>query len=166
MQPGFRFHDVKDGARLPGQRVGAHIRGRPACPLALPRHRDGPLSAPTMPAIPGVKDFRGEAYHTGTWPHEKVRFEGKRMAVIGTGATGVQAITENAKTVGGGLQLFILAITSAPKRSIRATQSWVVLPPRRSATWPTPSDDRAAASAAMSGEVPVKKRRAEPSAVW
>ncbi len=60
----------------------------------------GPLSAPTMPAIPGVKDFRGEAYHTGTWPHEEVSFEGKRVAVIGTGATGVQAITEIAKTVG------------------------------------------------------------------
>src|SRR5215475_15022689 len=60
----------------------------------------GPLSAPTMPAIPGVADFRGEAHHTGTWPHEKVGFEGKRVAVIGTGATGVQAITEIAKTVG------------------------------------------------------------------
>jgi cation diffusion facilitator CzcD-associated flavoprotein CzcO len=60
----------------------------------------GPLSAPTMPAIPGVADFRGEAHHTGTWPHEKVSFEGKRVAVIGTGATGVQAITEIAKTVG------------------------------------------------------------------
>jgi cation diffusion facilitator CzcD-associated flavoprotein CzcO len=60
----------------------------------------GPLSAPTKPAIPGLEDFRGEAYHTGTWPHEKVSFEGKRVAVIGTGATGVQAITEIAKTVG------------------------------------------------------------------
>ena len=53
-----------------------------------------------MPAIQGVEGFRGEAYHTGTWPHEKVSFEGKRVAVIGTGATGVQAITEIAKTVG------------------------------------------------------------------
>jgi cation diffusion facilitator CzcD-associated flavoprotein CzcO len=60
----------------------------------------GPLSAPTMPAIPGVETFRGEAYHTGTWPHRPVSFAGKRVAVIGTGATGVQAITEIAKTVG------------------------------------------------------------------
>jgi cation diffusion facilitator CzcD-associated flavoprotein CzcO len=58
----------------------------------------GPLSAPTMPAIPGVGDFRGEAYHTATWPHAPVSFEGKRIAVIGTGATGVQTITEVAKT--------------------------------------------------------------------
>ena len=34
----------------------------------------GPLSAPTMPAIPGFDSFRGEAYHTGTWPHEPVSF--------------------------------------------------------------------------------------------
>ena len=60
----------------------------------------GPLSAPTMPAIPGVEDFRGEAHHTAAWPHEPVSFAGKRVAVIGTGATGVQAITEIAKTAG------------------------------------------------------------------
>jgi cation diffusion facilitator CzcD-associated flavoprotein CzcO len=60
----------------------------------------GPLSAPTMPRIPGVADFRGEAYHTGLWPKHRVRFEGKRVAVIGTGATGVQAIQEIAKTAG------------------------------------------------------------------
>jgi cation diffusion facilitator CzcD-associated flavoprotein CzcO len=60
----------------------------------------GPLSAPTMPTIPGVGTFRGEAYHTATWPHEPVSFAGKRVAVIGTGATAVQAITEIAKTVG------------------------------------------------------------------
>jgi cation diffusion facilitator CzcD-associated flavoprotein CzcO len=60
----------------------------------------GPLSAPTMPRIPGVEDFRGEAYHTGLWPKHPVSFEGKRVAVIGTGATGVQAIQEIAKTAG------------------------------------------------------------------
>src|SRR5438046_10676341 len=53
-----------------------------------------------MPTIPGVESFRGEAYHTGLWPHEPVTFAGKRVAVIGTGATAVQAITEIAKTVG------------------------------------------------------------------
>ena len=60
----------------------------------------GPLSAPTLPRIPGVADFAGEAYHTGLWPKHPVRFEGKRVAVIGTGATGVQAIQEIAKTAG------------------------------------------------------------------
>ena len=58
----------------------------------------GPLSAPTFPRIEGIDDFRGEPYHTGLWPKEPVRFEGKRVAVIGTGASGVQAISEIAKT--------------------------------------------------------------------
>ncbi|MEX0800858.1 MAG: NAD(P)/FAD-dependent oxidoreductase [Dehalococcoidia bacterium] len=58
----------------------------------------GSLSAPTMPDIPGLESFRGEAYHTGRWPAEPVSFAGKRVAVIGTGATAVQAITEIAKS--------------------------------------------------------------------
>src|SRR3546814_4152102 len=60
----------------------------------------GPLSAPTYPRIPGVEDFRGVAHHTGLWPKEPVDFTGKRVAVIGTGATSVQAIQEIAKTAG------------------------------------------------------------------
>jgi cation diffusion facilitator CzcD-associated flavoprotein CzcO len=60
----------------------------------------GPLSAPTMPAIPGTDTFRGQSFHTARWPHEPVSFEGKRVAVIGTGATGVQTIQEVAKTAG------------------------------------------------------------------
>ena len=60
----------------------------------------GPLSAPTLPRLAGVEDFRGEAYHTGLWPKHPVSFVGKRVAVIGTGATGVQVITEIAKTEG------------------------------------------------------------------
>jgi cation diffusion facilitator CzcD-associated flavoprotein CzcO len=60
----------------------------------------GPLSAPTMPKMEGVETFRGQSFHTARWPHEKVTFEGKRVAVIGTGATGVQTIQEVAKTAG------------------------------------------------------------------
>ncbi len=58
----------------------------------------GPLSAPTMPRIAGVETFKGEAYHTAQWPHEPVSFAGKRVAVIGTGSTGVQTIQEVSKT--------------------------------------------------------------------
>jgi cation diffusion facilitator CzcD-associated flavoprotein CzcO len=60
----------------------------------------GPLSAPTMPRIPGVESFKGQSCHTARWPHEPVSFEGKRVAVIGTGATGVQTIQEVVKTAG------------------------------------------------------------------
>ncbi|WP_422014960.1 flavin-containing monooxygenase [Reyranella sp.] len=58
----------------------------------------GPLSAFTMPRIEGVESFAGQSCHTARWPHEPVSFEGKRVAVIGTGATGVQTIQEVAKT--------------------------------------------------------------------
>ncbi|MFO0185229.1 MAG: flavin-containing monooxygenase, partial [Alphaproteobacteria bacterium] len=50
----------------------------------------GALSAPTMPQCPGIADFKGQSFHTGLWPKEKVDFTGKRVAVIGTGASGVQ----------------------------------------------------------------------------
>ena len=60
----------------------------------------GILSAPTMPNIPGVGTFKGQACHTHAWPKEGVEFAGKRVAIIGTGATAVQTIQELAKTVG------------------------------------------------------------------
>ena len=60
----------------------------------------GPLSAPTYPRIEGRESFKGESYHTGMWPHDPVTFAGKRVAVVGTGATGVQTISEVAKTAG------------------------------------------------------------------
>jgi cation diffusion facilitator CzcD-associated flavoprotein CzcO len=52
----------------------------------------GCLSAPKPPEIEGVKDFKGEIYFTGRWPHQGVNLAGKRVAVIGTGSSGIQAI--------------------------------------------------------------------------
>lgn len=40
----------------------------------------------------GVENFQGQAYHSSSWPKEPVDFTGKRVAVIGTGATGIQII--------------------------------------------------------------------------
>lgn len=58
----------------------------------------GPLSTPTYPRLPGIADFKGESWHTGLWPKHPVDFAGKRVAVIGTGASGVQAIPIIAET--------------------------------------------------------------------
>ena len=52
----------------------------------------GVLSVPYFPDVPGREDFRGESYHTGLWPATPVDFAGKRVAVIGTGSSGVQLI--------------------------------------------------------------------------
>jgi cation diffusion facilitator CzcD-associated flavoprotein CzcO len=60
----------------------------------------GILSAATMPNIPGIGTFDGVSCHTHSWPKEGVDFAGKRVGIIGTGATAVQTIQEIAKTVG------------------------------------------------------------------
>jgi cation diffusion facilitator CzcD-associated flavoprotein CzcO len=52
----------------------------------------GCLSSANEPDIPGRDDFSGACHHTGQWPHEGVDFAGKRVAVIGTGSTGIQVI--------------------------------------------------------------------------
>jgi len=57
----------------------------------------GILSAHTLPRIPGLESFRGPAYHTARWPHTPVDFTGKRVGIIGTGASAIQAIPEIAK---------------------------------------------------------------------
>ena len=52
----------------------------------------GPLSAALTPNFSGLDSFAGEVYHTAEWPHEPVDFTGKRVAVIGTGSSGIQSI--------------------------------------------------------------------------
>ncbi|MFD2470356.1 flavin-containing monooxygenase [Amycolatopsis silviterrae] len=58
----------------------------------------GVLSATNMPDLPGRDTFAGELYHTGAWPHDLVEFAGKRVGVIGTGSSGIQAIPVIAET--------------------------------------------------------------------
>ncbi len=60
----------------------------------------GILSAHNIPGFAGIESFKGESFHTSRWPKERVELAGKRVGVIGTGATAVQLITEIAKEVG------------------------------------------------------------------
>jgi cation diffusion facilitator CzcD-associated flavoprotein CzcO len=60
----------------------------------------GSLSAYYVPDFEGIDGFEGDWCHTGRWPAEGMDLAGKRVGVIGTGATGVQLITEIAKEVG------------------------------------------------------------------
>jgi cation diffusion facilitator CzcD-associated flavoprotein CzcO len=60
----------------------------------------GVLSAPTMPNIPGIETFQGQSCHTANWPKQPIDFTGKRVGIIGTGATAVQTIQTIAGKVG------------------------------------------------------------------
>jgi cation diffusion facilitator CzcD-associated flavoprotein CzcO len=58
----------------------------------------GNLSVPKTPEFDGVESFRGQVYLTGNWLDENVDFTGQRVAIIGTGSSGIQAISEIGKT--------------------------------------------------------------------
>jgi cyclohexanone monooxygenase len=58
----------------------------------------GCLSVPNTPRFEGLDDFAGELYHTATWPAAGVDLAGKRVAVIGTGSSGIQVIPVIAET--------------------------------------------------------------------
>ncbi|HMF27230.1 MAG TPA: NAD(P)/FAD-dependent oxidoreductase, partial [Candidatus Cybelea sp.] len=64
----------------------------PFCVMAT-----GCLSVPIKPDIAGAENFRGEVYHTGTWPKGRVDLAGKRVGIVGTGSSGVQAVPELAR---------------------------------------------------------------------
>ncbi len=57
----------------------------------------GTLSAPSLPNYDGMDSFEGISFHASNWPHEPLELEGKRVAVIGAGATAIQLIPEVAK---------------------------------------------------------------------
>ncbi len=86
-----------------GASDGTTIRARFLVPAT------GVLSFPKPPEIPGIDTFKGESYHTGAWPHHEVDFTGKRVGVIGTGSSGVQAIQEIA---GNAAQLTVFQRTA------------------------------------------------------
>ncbi len=92
---------------------------------------NGILTTPKLARINGMDKFKGEAFHTSRWNYH-VDLEGKRVGIIGTGATAVQAIPELAKVVGE-LHVFQRTPSSIDVRDQRATtqeeiQSWTQEP--------------------------------------
>ena len=65
--------------------TGKRVRAR-FCIMAT-----GCLSATRVPDLPGLADFAGDCFHTGAWPQTPVDFAGRRVALIGTGSSGIQA---------------------------------------------------------------------------
>ena len=105
----------------------------------------GALSASRTPDFEGLEDFAGSWYHTGQWPHEPVDFRGKRVAVIGTGSSGIQVapiIAEQAK--------HLTVFQRTPNFSIPAWNH--PLTPAFQQEWKTnAADHRAVAKASKSG---------------
>ena len=98
------------GRALPGRdaQLGAYAGRWPSLFSAFPGHRDRHPVGADDAEHSGVGSFEGISCHTHAWPKEGVDFAGKRVGIIGTGATAVQTIQEIAKTVG---QLTVLQRT-------------------------------------------------------
>ncbi|ARR53378.1 cyclohexanone monooxygenase [Rhizorhabdus wittichii DC-6] len=88
----------------------------------------GMLSAPLTDKIPGQSSFKGRVIHTSLWPKEPVELEGKRIAVVGTGATGIQVI-QSVAPIAEHLKVFVrtpqyIVPMSNPKYSDEDWQGW------------------------------------------
>ncbi|MBN9203469.1 flavin-containing monooxygenase [Methylibium petroleiphilum] len=94
LKPAFDFDTAVTGATYDEQRAlwtvetesGERVEARYLITAV------GCLSSAQVPAIPGRENFEGEQHHTGAWPHAGVDFSGKRVGVIGTGSSAIQAI--------------------------------------------------------------------------
>ncbi|WP_433704660.1 flavin-containing monooxygenase [Paraburkholderia sacchari] len=86
----------------------------------------GALSRPALPAIPGVETFAGKSFHSQQWDHGYA-LEGKRVAVIGTGASAIQFVPQIAPKVAG-LALFQRTppwIMPKPDRPLSCFEQWM-----------------------------------------
>ncbi|MBH0779756.1 flavin-containing monooxygenase [Nocardia bovistercoris] len=104
----------------------------------------GCLSASRIPPFPGLDSFAGEIYHTGEWPHEGVDFSGKRVAVVGTGSSGLQVIPKIAEqaehlTVFQRTPAFSLPARNRPLGAQEVAEFKADYPARRAAARMAPS---------------------------
>ena len=109
----------------------------------------GCLSMPKQAEVDGLERFAGEVYFTSCWPHDPVDFTGKRVAVIGTGSSGVQAIPVIAQEA---QQLVVFQRT--PNFSIPARNG--PLSPEKLAQLANESEYRAAARVSPGG-IPMER---------
>jgi cyclohexanone monooxygenase len=84
----------------------------------------GCLSTPNRPDIPGLDSFAGGVYMTGQWPHQGVDFSGHKVAVIGTGSSGIQSIPAIAKQAAHTTVFQRTANYIAPARNHPMTQEY------------------------------------------
>ena len=131
----------------------------------------GPLSAAMTPPFPGLEGFAGEVYHTASWPHEPVDFTGKRVAVIGTGSSGIQSIPIIAEAAS---QLYVFqrtpnysvpagnrALTDADRAEVKANYAQ-----RRRASWRSSGGSPHVAHPKLTMEATPEERRAAFEKRW
>jgi cation diffusion facilitator CzcD-associated flavoprotein CzcO len=144
-----------------GERVNARF-----CVMAT-----GPLSAAMTPPLPGLEGFAGEVYHTASWPHEPVDFTGKRVAVIGTGSSGIQSIPIIAEAAS---QLYVFQrtpnysvpagnrpLTDADRAEVKANYAQ-----RRRASWRSSGGSPHVAHPKLTMEATPEERRAAFEKRW
>jgi cation diffusion facilitator CzcD-associated flavoprotein CzcO len=131
----------------------------------------GPLSAAMIPPFAGLETFAGEVYHTASWPHEPVDFTGKRVAVIGTGSSGIQSIPIIAEAAS---QLYVFQrtpnysvpagnrpLTDADRAVIKANYAQ-----RRRASWRSSGGSPHVAHPKLTMEATPEERRAAFEKRW
>lgn len=99
------------------------VKGRPSLRARALVLANGALSTPQLPDIPGLSDFEGEQFHSARWNHA-YDLRGKRVAVIGTGASAIQFVPEIQPLVGR-LDLYQRTppwILPKPDRAMRASE--------------------------------------------
>ncbi len=145
---------------------GEHLEA-PVCIMAT-----GCLSVSRLPDIAGIDTFAGEVLHTGNWPHEPVDLAGRRVAVIGTGSSGIQVIPELARSAAA-LTVFQRTPTfTVPARNAPLTADYVAewkaaYPERRSrARTETPTGTLYDFAKCSAFEVDDATREAEYAARW
>ncbi|GAA1423268.1 flavin-containing monooxygenase [Catellatospora coxensis] len=116
VRPHLRLgHEVRAAAWDPEARLWRIDTSHGAYTAQILVAAGGPLTEPSIPDLPGLPDFRGETFHSARWRHD-LDLTGRRVAVIGTGASAIQFVPQIAPRVGA-LTLF------------QRTPAWVL--PRR-----------------------------------
>ena len=104
----------------------------------------GQLSTTKAPVYPGQEGFRGEIIHSGVWPKHEVDYRGKRVAIIGTGSSGMQmtpVIAKEAKqlTVFQRTANFSIPAANAPVSEEEDRQVKANYRARREQAWNSPT---------------------------
>lgn len=131
----------------------------------------GALSSAMTPQFDGLDTFAGEVYHTAHWPHEDVDFTGKRVAVIGTGSSGIQTVPVVAEQAA---QLYVFQRTpnySVPARNEPLTADQMAdvkanYGERRRLSWQSGGGSPYIATTKKTMELPPDERRAAFEKRW